>query len=97
MPAMSIVRNVALFGRPSAGPVIASISSIVYSPALERAKHLAHAEQADVVGDEVRRVLGDDHAFAEAVVGKPRDALDDRRVGVRGRDDLDAAADSAAD
>ena len=31
-PAMSIVRNVALFGRPSAGPVIASISSIVYSP-----------------------------------------------------------------
>ena len=32
MPAMSIVRNVALFGRPIAGPVIASISSIVYSP-----------------------------------------------------------------
>ena len=29
---MSIVRNVALFGRPSAGPVIASISSIVYLP-----------------------------------------------------------------
>ena len=32
MPAMSIVRKVALFGRPSAGPVMASISSIVYSP-----------------------------------------------------------------
>ena len=29
MPAMSIVRNVALPGRPIAGPVIASISSIV--------------------------------------------------------------------
>ena len=33
MPARSSVRNVALFGRPIAGPVIASISSIVYSPA----------------------------------------------------------------
>ena len=29
---MSIVRNVALFGRPSAGPVMASISSMVYVP-----------------------------------------------------------------
>ena len=29
---MSIVRNVALFGRPMAGPVIASISSIVTWP-----------------------------------------------------------------
>ncbi len=29
---MSIVRNVALFGRPIAGPVIASISSTVNSP-----------------------------------------------------------------
>ncbi len=32
MPAMSMVRNVALFGRPIARPVIASISSIEYSP-----------------------------------------------------------------
>ena len=31
-PAMSTVRNVALFGRPIAGPVIASTSSIVRSP-----------------------------------------------------------------
>ena len=31
-PAMSTVRNVALFGRPIAGPVIASTSSIVNSP-----------------------------------------------------------------
>ena len=29
---MSIVRNVALLGRPSAGPVIASISSMVSVP-----------------------------------------------------------------
>ena len=29
MPAMSMVRNVALFGRPMAGPVMASISSMV--------------------------------------------------------------------
>ena len=33
MPARSSVRNVALFGRPIGGPVIASISSIVYVPA----------------------------------------------------------------
>ena len=32
MPAMSIVRKVALLGRPRAGPVIASICSMVYLP-----------------------------------------------------------------
>ena len=37
-PAMSSVRNVALFGRPSGGPVIASTSSIVYSPAATLAR-----------------------------------------------------------
>ena len=38
MPAMSTVRKVALFGRPIAGPVIASISSIVNPPAVQARK-----------------------------------------------------------
>ena len=86
---MSIVRNVALFGRPIAGPVIASISSIVYWPGLERAKDLRHAVEADVVGDEVRPVLRDDDALAETVIREVRHALDDRRIGLRRRDDLE--------
>ena len=79
MPAMSIVRNVALFGRPSAGPVIASISSIVYCPDSSARSTCTTPYNADVVGDEVRRVLRDDDAFAETMVGEPRHALDDRR------------------
>ena len=78
------MRNVALFGRPMAGPVIASISSIVYPPT-QRAKHLHDTEEADAVRDEVRRVFRDDDALAEAVIGEPRDSLDDRplRIGRR--------------
>ena len=89
MPAMSIVRNVALFGRPSAGPVIASISSIVYCARFERAQHLRHAVEADVIGDEVRRVLRDDDTLAESMIGKPRHALDDRAIGLGSRNDLE--------
>ena len=87
---MSIVRNVALFGRPMAGPVIASISSIVYvAGVVQRPEDLHDAEEADVVGDEVRRVLRDDDALAEAVVGELGDGVDDRRIGVRRRNDLE--------
>ena len=91
MPARSIVRNVALFGRPIAGPVIASISSIEYSasgarPGLE---DLHDAVEADAIGDEVRRVLGGDDAFAEPVVGELDDRTLDRRIGIRRADDFD--------
>ena len=96
MPAMSMVRNVALFGRPIAGPVIASISSIVILAGFERAQRLHHAEQPDVVGDEVRRVFRDDDALAEAVIGEARDARDDVGVGLGGRNHFDAAAGSGA-
>ena len=39
---------------------------------LERAQDLHDAEQADVIGDEVRRVLRDDDALAEAMIGEMR-------------------------
>jgi hypothetical protein len=42
-----------------------------------------------VVADEVRRVLGDDDAFAEAVIAELRHALGDRGIGLGGRDHLD--------
>ena len=64
--------------------------------ALERLQRQHHAVEPEVVGDEVRRVLRDDDALAEAVIGELRHALDDRRIGVGGRDDLDAGAGSAA-
>ena len=40
---MSIVRNVALFGRPMAGPVIASISSIEKRPSAHTSRMRAIA------------------------------------------------------
>ena len=84
MPAMSIVRNVALFGRPSAGPVIASISSIVNAPLSSARSTWIDAVEPDVVGDEVRRVLRDDDALAETVIGRKRDTRSTTaRIGVR--------------
>jgi hypothetical protein len=75
---MSMVRNVALLGRPSGGPVIASISSMVNSPDSSAAKNPHHAEKADPVADEVGRVLRDDDALAEPVIGEPGHLLDHR-------------------
>ena len=45
--------------------------------------------QAEVVGDEVRRVLRDDDALAQPVIGERADGFDDRRVGVGRRDHLE--------
>ena len=67
---MSTVRNVALFGRPIAGPVIASISSIVKSPDSSARNTCINAEHADAVGDEAGRVLCEDDALAEAEIGE---------------------------
>ena len=53
IPARSIVRNVALFGRPMAGPVIASTSVDRQSPPSIAAEDLHHTEEAEPVGDEV--------------------------------------------
>jgi hypothetical protein len=64
MPAMSIVRNVALFGRPIAGPVHRVDLFDRVLARLQRAQHLRYAVEADVVGDEVRRVLREDDALA---------------------------------
>jgi len=44
-----------------------------------------------MVRDEVRRVLRDDDTLAEPEVGKPRDPLDDRRIGIRRGDHLEQA------
>ena len=92
MPAMSTVRNVALFGRPMAGPVIASISSIVY-PSSERlrpgAEDLHDAVEADAIGDEVRRVLRRNHALSEAVVGESATACSTAGSVSGVRNDLD--------
>ena len=86
---MSIVRNVALFGRPIAGPVIASISSIVVLPRLEHFQRAHHAEKADAVGDEVRRVACLDDPLAKPFVGKASQEFDDGGVGVGGGNDLE--------
>jgi hypothetical protein len=57
----------------------------------KRPERLDDTEQTDVVRDEVRRVLGDDHAFAESLVGERRDPLDDVAAGVRCRNHLEQA------
>ena len=55
----------------------------------ERTENLNHSVQADMVRDEIRRVLGDDDAFAEPPIGEARDAGHHIRLGVDGRDDLE--------
>ena len=47
------------------------------------------AIQTDPIGDEVRRVLRDDHAFAQLQIQKSRHARHDARIGVAGRDHFD--------
>ena len=42
-----------------------------------------------MVRDEIRRVLRDHDAFSETAIGEVRHALDDRRIGVRRRDDFE--------
>ena len=58
-------------------------------PAPGAAKVRLDAEQAEMVGDEIGRVPGDDDALAEAAIGATGDAVDDRRQGIGGRDDLE--------
>ena len=55
---------------------------------LEGSQDLHHAIRPDVIGDEVRRVFRDDHAFAEAMIAEPRYPLDERRIGISGRDNF---------
>ena len=78
-------------GRPIAGPVIASTSSIVYSPVADLREDLRHSVQADVIADEVRRVLREHDALAEPVIGEVRDGVDDRLLRLRRRNDLEQA------
>ena len=64
---------------------MASTSSIVYSPAATFASVRMNAVEADVIADEVRRVLGNHDAFAQTMVGKMRHCVHDLRQGLRRR------------
>ena len=68
---------------------MASTSSIVYSPAATFVEDPRDAVEREMVADEVRRVLRDHDAFAEAEVGKPCHRVDDRRLRVRSGDDFE--------
>src|SRR5439155_21880729 len=57
----------------------------------ERFEHLRDAEQANVIRDEVRRVLRDDDALAETMVGEMRHAIDDGAIGVGRGNQLEQA------
>ena len=57
--------------------------------ARNRIERPGDAVQRDVVADEVGRVLGDDDALAEMMVGEIANGLDDCRVGLRRRDQLE--------
>jgi hypothetical protein len=64
-PTTSAVRNVALFARPSLLPVRSSTTSYGQPVLLRLLDRRQHAEDADAIGDEVRRVLRAHHALAE--------------------------------
>ena len=90
MPAMSIVRKVALFGRPIAGPgdrvdLLDRVSPVAPAPRRSASAPNRPRRLAMKFG----RVLRDDDALAEPPVGELGDAADDRRIGVGGRDDLE--------
>jgi hypothetical protein len=85
---MSIVRNVALFGLPSAGPLRVDLLDRVIA-GREGLQRQRDAEQADVVGDKAGHVLRDDDAFAEAVVRERRDSGRYRGIRVRSRDEFE--------
>src|SRR5579884_2293308 len=53
-----------------------------------QAEGIKHGESADAVGNEVRRVFGDDHAFAEAAVAEVAESFEHVRGGARTRDDF---------
>ena len=55
---------------------------------LHQAKRLQHDEDADAVGDEVRRVAGEDHFLAETLVGETRATPSRGRIGFRRGNDL---------
>ena len=96
MPAMSIVRNVALFGRPIAAPGDGiDLFDRVFA-GLERAQRLDNAEQRDVIRDEVGRVLGDDDALAEIAIDEGGHAREHRGVGVARSESPRPGAGSAA-
>ena len=59
--------------------------------ARNRIERPGHAIERDVIADEVRRVLGDDDALAEMMVGEIPNGLDDCRLGLRRRDQLEQA------
>ncbi len=62
---------------------------MLYLAARECAKDLHHAVETEVIGDEIRRVFRDDDALPEAMVRDVADRSNNRRVGVRSRDDFE--------
>ena len=59
--------------------MIASISSTVYVPGGQRFENAHETVHGDVVGDESRRVLRDDHVLAEPAIGEVAHRRDDGR------------------
>ncbi len=55
----------------------------------ERLQHVHDGEEPDVIGDEIRPVLCDHDPFAETDIREAGHALDDRRIRLRRRNDLD--------
>ena len=90
MPAMSIVRKVALFGRPSRRPGdrVDLLDRVLAR--FDRAEDLRHAERPMWLAMKSGRVLRDDDALAQPH-GRRRRAMrrDDRGIGVGCRDQLE--------
>ncbi len=94
---MSIVRKVARAGAADggAGDRVDFVDGV--APSLHRAQHSRHAVEGNVVANEVRRVLRDDHALAEHPIAELVDGMhSDGRIIAARRDQFEQAADSAA-
>ena len=96
MPAMSTVRNVALFGAADRGSRDGVDLFDRVLAAGQRAKRQDHTMEPEVIGDEVRRVFRNHDAFAQPVIRELPDGLDDRRIRVRQSESARADADSGA-
>ncbi len=80
MPTMSARRNVADL-RPAKSGAGAGVHLLeCHAEFVHQADRVQHGKRPDAIADEIRSVLGDDHAFAELVIAKIGERLDHFRA-----------------
>ena len=83
------MRNVADLGQPDRGTGAGVHFFDGHAQFAHQAQRVEDGKSADAVGDEIRRVFGDDHAFAEAAVAEFRERVENFGGSFRPGDQFD--------